>query len=306
MARPQGKGEGEDHGTIVRCLVENWGQETKIQECRDCFGSIGEDVLSETNLPIAKQCTQDYLPMQYAACESEIAALNTGDEEQGMQVLGCMGEAMHMNGLNYCLNTTSPDAAAVDRLTDASMCIGEGHKYIMKYVRNTTMAGAGKRKQRKMERQGQMMKFQMVRLFTKAHCDLATQGDATKDRDCTRCFMTAMRSFKESKDEAALLSESTQCSTEHLGELYSECTTLLQTEPKGAHQCFMRVLTKAQVEECADADAVVNAETLAEVMECTKEKAAAWVKENAKGKVAKKFLEMLGDGEDVEDEEELE
>merc|ERR1711935_512177 len=67
-ARPGGdsyeeEGEEDHDHTIVRCLVENWGQEEKIKACRDCFDTLGEDVLSATNLPIAKQCTQDYLPM---------------------------------------------------------------------------------------------------------------------------------------------------------------------------------------------------------------------------------------------------
>merc|ERR1712106_369406 len=309
-ARPGGdtsEEEGkEDHDhTIVRCLLENWGQEEKIKACRDCFDALGEDVLSGINLPIAKQCTRDYLPMQYAACETDIAALNAGDKEQGMQVMQCMGEAMHTNGLNYCLNTTSTAAAVVDRLTDASMCLGEGHKYIMQYVKNDTMASATTREKRKMKMQGKKMKFKMVKLMTKAHCDLASAGDTTNDKDCTDCFKSAIKSFKKDQNKAALVSASTQCSTDYLGDMYSECTTLMQTEPESAHKCFMRVLTKSEVGECTDASSTADAETLAGVMECTRKRAIAWVQENASGKFAEKFIAMLQGFENDDAEEDL-
>merc|ERR1712032_1753836 len=49
----------EDPGTIIRCMAENFGQDDKIQECRDCFKALGKDVMSETNLPKAKECGQE-------------------------------------------------------------------------------------------------------------------------------------------------------------------------------------------------------------------------------------------------------
>merc|ERR1711892_1563335 len=310
LARPGGdsseeEGEEDQDRTIVRCLVENWGQEARIKACRDCFDALGEDVFSATNLPIAKQCTQDYLPVQYAACETDISVLNAGDEEQEMKVMQCMGEAMHTNGLNYCLDTTSTAAAVLDRLTDASMCLGEGHKFIMQYVKNDTMTGASKKDMRRMKKQGEKMKFQMVKLMTKAHCDLASAGDTTNDKACTDCFKSAMKSFKKDQNKAALVSASTQCSTDYLGDTYSECTTLMQTEPKSAHKCFMRVLTKSEVGECTDASSTADAETLAVVMECTMKRAVAWLLENASGKFAEKFIAMLQGFENDDTEEDL-
>merc|ERR1712106_907386 len=303
LARPGGdsseeKGEEDQDHRIVRCLVENWGQEARIKACRDCFDALKEDVFSATNLPIAKQCTQDYLPMQYAACETDISALNAGDKEQEMKVMQCMGLAMHLNGLNYCLDTPSTAAAVVDRLTDASMCLGEGHKYIMQYVKNDTMRGASRKEMRKMKKQGKKMKFQMVKLMTKAHCDLASAGDTTNDKACTD-------SFKRDQNKAALVSASTQCSTDYLGDMYSECITLMQTEPKSAHKCFMRVLTRSEVGECTDASSTADAETLAGVMECTRKRAVAWVQENASGKFAEKFIAMLQGFENDDAEEDL-
>merc|ERR1712032_122116 len=49
----------EDPGTIIRCMAENFGQDDKIQECRDCFKALGKDVMSETNLPKATAETLD-------------------------------------------------------------------------------------------------------------------------------------------------------------------------------------------------------------------------------------------------------
>merc|ERR1712106_1089507 len=244
LARPGGdsseeEGEEDQDHTIVRCLVENWGQEARIKACRDCLNALGEDVFSATNLPIAKQCTQDYLPMQYAACE------------------------------------------------------------------NDTMTGASKKDMRKMKRQGAKMKFNMVKLMTKAHCDLASAGDTTNDKACTDCFKSAIKSFKKDQNKAALVSASTQCSTDYLGDMYSECTNLMQTEPESAHKCFMRVLTKSEVGECTDASSTADAETLAVVMECTRKRAVAWVKENASGKFAEKFIAMLQGFEDDDAEEDL-
>jgi len=296
----------EDDGelTIVRCLVEHWGQEEKIQACRNCFDAIGEDVLSATNLPIAKQCTKDHLPMQYSACETQITALEAGQEEQGMQVMQCMGEAMHMNGLTFCLNTTSTDASVTDRLTDASMCLSKGHKHIMKYVKNITMAGASKKDKRKMRKQGRRMKMRMSQLLVGANCDLAAGGDASKDKACIDCFKLAAESFKNSKDKATLMTDMAQCSAEHLGDTFSECTALMKTAPKDAKKCYKRVLTKSEVDACTDDSSAADVETLAAVMECTKKRAIAWIKENASGNMGDKVIEMLGGEEDEDDSQE--
>jgi len=312
-APPRGSGEEEDDGKgiIVQCLVENWGQEDKIQACRTCFENIGEDVLSEANLPIVKKCVSDYLPMENAACATEIESLTAGDEAQGGKVLGCMWGAIHTNGLNYCLNTTSADATAVDRLTDAAMCLGEGHKYIKHYVRNATMTDRQrKRMAKKLEKKNKLspMKFQMIKLLTKAHCDVATAGDATKDKACNQCFMAGLRTFRQNKDETAGKATALECAKAHLQDKYSECTALMEssTEEEAVHGCFMRVLTKTNVEECTNDASTADAETLAGVMECTKKRAAAWVEDNARGKIKEKFLEMIGGMDDDDSHEDLE
>jgi len=298
-----------DHGIIVQCLVENWGQEEKIQDCRKCFEDIGEDILSENNLPVLKQCITQYLPIENEACASDLEALQAEDEEQGGKVLKCAWEAIHINGLNYCLNATSTDSSVVDRLTDASMCIGKGHKYIKHYVMNVTMSDEQRKKMEKKQKKFGPMKMKMAQLFTKAHCDLATNGDSAKDRACNKCFNKGLRTFKRSKDVATLKANSAQCTKEHLGDQYSQCSNLIETDvdKETVHGCFMRVLTKSQVEECTNEDSTADAETLAGVMECTKKRAIAWVEENASGKVKRKFLEMLGGRDDDEySKEELE
>jgi len=312
-APPRGSGEEEDDGKgiIVQCLVENWGQEDKIQACRTCFENIGEDVLSEANLPAVKKCVSKYLPMENAACQTEIAALKAGDEAQGGKVLECMWGAIHENGLNYCLSTTSNDASVADRLTDATMCLGKGHKYIKQYVRNATMTDKQrKRMAKKLEKKNKLgpMKFQMIKLLTKAHCDVATAGDTTKDKACNQCFMTGLRTFRKDKDEAAVKETSVECAKAHLKDKYSECTALMEsdTEEEAVHGCFMRVLTKTNVEECTNDASTADAETLEGVMECIKKRAAAWVEENARGKIKEKFLEMIGGMDDEDSQEDLE
>ena len=56
----QGKEEGgEDPGTIIRCMAENWAAgEARIQACRDCFTAVG-DLATQAGLQAAKEQTRN-------------------------------------------------------------------------------------------------------------------------------------------------------------------------------------------------------------------------------------------------------
>ena len=70
----------EDAGTMIRCMAENFGQDDKIQECRDCFKALGKDVMSETNLPKAKECAAQYWPSLSEACADQISEVKLASD----------------------------------------------------------------------------------------------------------------------------------------------------------------------------------------------------------------------------------
>merc|ERR1719330_1816503 len=107
----------EDPGTIIRCMAENFGQDDKIQECRDCFKALGKDVMSETNLPKAKECAAQHWPSLTEACTDQ-------NSER------CLGE--------------STNTETADKLTDGALCVLESWKFGMEYVKNATMGQGGK------------------------------------------------------------------------------------------------------------------------------------------------------------------
>jgi len=312
-AMPQAGGgsqeqQEEDVETMIRCWVENWGNEDKITACRDCFKEVGDNPLSETGLPKAKACVQDHLPTEYEGCIKEINALTVGDEDQGKEVIRCMRATLKSSGLQWCLKETT-NADVVEHLTDASMCMAKGKRMAMEYVKNETKSSDGKGAGRKEKK----LKGKMMKLLLKAHCDLASEGDTSKISACTDCFKTAVKLGKgRDGDKAAMLSGIAQCSTDHLGSMYSSCTTLLTTseDKEAAHMCFIRVLARAQMKECTDNNSVTvaTAETLDSMMDCSKEATIAWVKKNARARLAGIIEKHLraGDDEMDEDEEDLE
>ena len=75
-------------------MAENFGQEDTIQACRDCFKALGGDVMSETNLPVAKECAAQYWPGLTQACADQIAQLTPGDAEAMGEVIECFDEVI--------------------------------------------------------------------------------------------------------------------------------------------------------------------------------------------------------------------
>ena len=45
----------EDPGTMIRCMAENFGQDDRIQECRDCFKNLEGEFMSAGWITAAKQ-----------------------------------------------------------------------------------------------------------------------------------------------------------------------------------------------------------------------------------------------------------
>jgi len=141
----------------------------------------------------------------------------------------------------------------------------------------------------------------MWKLLNKAHCDLASDGDATKTTSCTDCFTTA---FKSSEDQ--IISGIVSCSKTHLQDLYSMCATLLEAgETENAQQCYTSVLVRNLVNGCTKNSSVtvVDTETLDNVMECGEKAAMTWVYKNAKTGLANKIAALINH-EDSEDTDE--
>jgi len=303
--RPKNQEEVPDVWDIVHCWGENWGQEQRISDCRTCFKDVGENPLSETGLPKAKQCIKDYLPEEFSGCEKEISALTVGNEKAGMEVLTCMDKTFETMGLDFCLDFTKTDDV-VDHLTDASMCIMHGHKEAMEYVKNETKSSGGKPHK---GHDGKIKKGKIMRLLMKAHCGLATNGDSAKNQACKQCFNNAVKSAKSGGKEA-MMANILQCSQDHLEDLYNTCTELMAAgNMEEAHKCYGRVLVRDQVTKCTDDSTVATAQTLKEVMGCTKRATIEWVKKNASKKLADKISNMLEADDDFDEdfsEEDLE
>merc|ERR1719328_1035502 len=308
----RGKG-GEDKGTIIRCMAENWkAGEAQIQACRDCFKAIGGDYLSETGLAAAKECTASYLPMENEACATEIAAVTAGNTEQLEDIIECFDETLETKNYERCLNDAQ--GSSEEKLTSGALCVLESWKYGMEYVKNATKAAGGRpggrgRGRRPRGRGGKgkgMKKKMMMKMLTIAHCDAANPDDDTKQDECEQCFKDAVKSVRRPRAmKAALIG----CSEEHLSSLYSDCTALAKQEDADKEQvfnCYIKVLVNNTVKQCSAEKGITEAtaETLDDVMECGKERVGELVKENASPEVLEKISNMLGmdDGDDSDED----
>merc|ERR1711936_160688 len=317
--------EKEDPSIIIRCLAENWKyedgtegiNEKAIQECRDCFKGIGE---SEDSLSNAKACVAEHLPEEHESCTSEIDAFQSWeDKEKGKDVIKCFDDTLERMNNEECLNQASNNEDVGEKLTDATMCVMKSWKYGMAYVKKAMMGKGGKgkgkrpRKGKKRERKGGK-KAMMMKLLTKAHCDLESEGDATQSSACFKCFATAVknnmgkgsRGKKEmSPDMASALAD---CGDTYLKNRYLECNTLMrgsEADKKETHKCYTRVLIKNEVGKCSGGiGGDITHEDLTKVLECGKKNVKEWVKKNASPKVAKEVADFLDD--DDEDDDDME
>merc|ERR1719328_896645 len=240
----RGKG-GEDKGTIIRCMAENWKLgEAQIQACRDCFKAIGGDYLSETGLAAAKECTASYLPMENEACATQIAAVTPGNTEQLEDIIECFDETLETKNYERCLNDAEGDSE--QKLTSGALCVLESWKYGMEYVKNATKAGGGRgrgrgRRPRGRGGKGKGKKKMMMKMLTIAHCDAANPDDETKQDQCEQCFKDAVKSVRRPRannGKAAMKTALIGCSEEHLSSLYSDCTALAKQENSDKEQVF--------------------------------------------------------------------
>jgi len=310
----------EDPSIIMRCLAENWKNEDgtegineeKIQQCRDCFKGVegSNDALAE-----AKKCVSDWLPKEEEACTTELAALKSfEDEEKGKAVLECFDSALETLNNEECLNRASnPDTH--EKLTDAAMCVIDSWKYGMDYVKKETIGKGGKGKGKgKRPRKGKKggKKGMVMKLLTKAHCDLSSKGDDAKSSKCFNCFKAAVKKGrgkgKQDKMSPKMKSAISKCSEEYLSPQYDECNSLMKEDTmdkKKTHKCYMRVLINNEVKKCTDEKSISSAtsDSLSLVMGCGKNNTIDWVKENASPKVAEKIVEFLEDDDDDDSHE---
>ena len=70
--------------------IERSGEinETRIEECGKCWEAAG-DALSETGLPLARQCLQRFMPNIGEACKDVLDELQVGDYEKGKEAFRC-------------------------------------------------------------------------------------------------------------------------------------------------------------------------------------------------------------------------
>merc|ERR1711976_768203 len=318
----------EDPGMIIRCMAENYeAGEEQIAACRDCFKVIGEDLLTETGLAAAKECSAKYLPLEMEACADVVAQLTPGDEEKGGEVIECFDETPETKNYERCLGESSADSAE-QKLTDGVMCVPQSWKYSMEYVKNATRGEGGKRFRQRQRRprgrggrggrggkggkkggKGMVMKMLMM-----AHCDTANQGDENRQDLCKTCFMDAVKptrrprargNFKAAMKEAML-----GCSEEYLKPRYDECTTLMRENTDGENkkevfECYNKVLVGNLVTSCSEGVTEATAETMDTVMECGKQKVGQFVMDNASPKEAERVWRMMGiDSNDIDDSDE--
>jgi len=315
----QGKEEGgEDPGTIIRCMAENWAAgEARIQACRDCFTAVG-DLATQAGLQAAKQCAAAHWPASVAGCQDEVSALSTSNlETTGQEVLECFDRVLGLKNNQRCLDG-SQNSDMVEKLTDAAVCVIDSHKFAFSYYKNATMGngngkgkgkGKGKSKGRgKGDKAGKGMKGQVMRVMTAAHCDLAAEGDSQKSGQCSQCFkravMSMMRAKKGNKQAGMqkLVKKMTICSEKHLSPRYDQCTKIMKDGKKdGVEECYTRVLVKNLVSECSDDITAATAETLEEVVDCGKENVMEWM-EDRFPKAARMAAKFFDDDEDEDDD----
>jgi hypothetical protein len=294
-------------------MAENWQNgESQIKACRDCFKAVDETIEGLTK---AKECVSEFLKMENEACATEIAALKSfKDEEKGLTVIQCFDATLEAANNERCLKESrSTDVAG--KLTDGSMCVMDSWKYGMAYAKNATMGQGGRGKRPRAGKKGRKMKGQVMKLITKAHCNLASQGDDTKSTECLQCFSAAVKLGKQGKGKGGkkemspeMISAMTTCSEQHLNPKYAKCTTMMKdtaADKKETHKCYMRVLVNNLVVKCSEGVTEATSDTLSSVMECGKEATIDWVKNNASAEVAEKIGNFLDEEEDEDEDIEV-
>merc|ERR1711936_506718 len=138
---------------------------TTIKACIVLF-SAEMDFSSQAGLDAAKACATQYWPKGVAACGTE----------------------------------TSAEVDA--KMTEATMCILDSWKWAMGVVK--AVNGAGKKSGRggrgrgrgrgKGKGKGKAMKKMIMNTLMQAHCEHASNGDATKNAACEQCFKDAVPS----------------------------------------------------------------------------------------------------------------
>jgi len=307
--RQQGKSK-EDHGTIIRCMAENYKDgEEKIMDCRRCFQDVGNP-LSEEGLPKAKECTKQYLPLENEACAGLIAELTPGDAEKGGEVIECFDETLETANYERCLGeSTSTDVN--DILTDGVTCVLESWKYGHEYIKNVTMKtrpGRGRFQRRRGKGNGRKegKKDVFMKMMMIANCETANPDNLEGSSECQTCFTEAVSRKGGRKNKAAMKTKMADCSEQHLSPLYDTCTKMMRSETanKGqTFQCYQRVLLSSLVSECSKDISEATADSLDTVMDCGKEQIMEFVKENASPKMLKKLEKMFDDGSSEEDED---
>jgi len=309
-AKKKGK---EDAGMIIRCMAENYkAGEEQIQACRDCFKNIG-DLMSETGLSAAKQCTESYLPTLNEACSSQISELTAGDGEQIGEVVECFDETLETKNYERCIEKSS-STSTEEKMVDGVKCVLESWKYGMEYVKNATMGGRPGRPGKPGRRPGKGKKGKMgmkEKMLTIAHCATANKDDETRQEECKKCFMEAVKPSRNPRarvnSKEAILTAITGCSAEYLTPAYDQCTAMMKAktgEKKEVMGCFIDVLITDLVQTCSTDVSEVTAETLDSVMECGKDKVKEYVMANASPKMLEKLEKMFDDDDDSEEDDE--
>jgi len=168
------------------------------------------------------------------------------------------------------------------------------------------------------------MKNMFWKTMVDAHCDLASNDDATKGAECQKCFADAMpkrekltggrgqggrrggRSRGRRAADPAVLTAITSCSRSQLSPMYDECTGLMEagTDMKAATKCYNKVLVGSIVADCMEENSITTAEpdNLNQVVECGVENVFEWLQENnpKAAMMMGKFLKKMGGDDDEE------
>jgi len=243
-------------------------------------------------------------------------------------VVECFDDRLEKENAKRCLGeATSTELQG--QMTEATMCILDSWKWAMGVVKaengGRKRPSRGGRRGGKGRGKGKAMKKLMMKTLVDAHCDHASNGDATKDAACEKCFKEAIpakslsgkggrggrggRGKRAAKEkDPAILAAITACSKNHLAPAYNECTAIMEagTDMKAAHKCYSKVLLGNVVSECIDEKNVSTADpdSLNSVVECGVENVFEWLEEkNPKAaKMLGGFLKKLGANDDDDDE----
>jgi len=320
------KKEKMDPGNILRCTAENFGNNQTIADCIKCF-SAEMDFSSQAGLDAAKTCATQYWPKGVAACGTEISAMSPGNMETLGAVVECFDDRLEKENAQRCLGEATSNELQ-GQMTEATMCILDSWKWAMGVVKAVNGGGKrprGGRRGGKGRGKAKAMKKLMMRTLVDAHCDHASNGDASKDAACEQCFKEAVptkslsgkggkggrggRGKRAAKEkDPAILAAITACSKTHLAPAYDECTKIMEagTDMKAAHKCYSKVLLGNVVSECIEEKNVSTADpdSLNSVVECGVENVFEWLEEkNPKAaKMLGGFLKKLGGDDDDDDE----